>query len=74
MLVTIIYNTEFRAEAGSLRGALLEEWSDVKINKIGINNTINNAKYQIQLDGSIVYTGTRPVDNDTIINSIKERL
>ena len=48
MLVTIIYNTEFGAEAGSLKGALREEWSDVKVNKMGIHNTINNAKYQVQ--------------------------
>jgi len=69
MLVTIIYNTEFGAAAGSLKGVLLEEWSDVKI-----NNAINNAKYQIQLNGSVVYSGKTPVDNTTIINSIKERL
>jgi|TARA_R110001592_G_scaffold195644_1_gene443308 hypothetical protein len=74
MLVTIIYNTEFGAAAGSLKGALLEEWSDVKINKMGINGAISNAKYQIQLNGSVVYSGKIPVDNTTIINSIKERL
>jgi hypothetical protein len=74
MLITIIYNTEFGAEAGSLKAALLDEWSDVKVNKLGIHNTINNAKYQVQLNGGIVYTGTRVGDNGTIINSIKERL
>ena len=74
MLVTIIYNTEFGAEAGSLKGALLEEWSDVKINKMGTHSKINNAKYQVQFDGSIIYTGQTPVDNTTVINSIKERL
>ena len=74
MLVTIIYNTEFGAAAGSLKGALLEEWSDVKINKMGTHSKINNAKYQVQFDGSIIYTGKIPVDNTTIINSIKERL
>ena len=74
MLVTIIYNTEYSSEAASLKGAILEEWSDCKINKMGINGAINNATYQVQLNGSIVYTGTRAGDNDTIINSIKERL
>ena len=74
MLVTIIYNTDYRSEAGSLKGAVLEEWTDVNVNMMGINDTINNAKYQVQLDGGIVYTGTRPTDNDTIINSIQERL
>ena len=32
------------------------------------------AKYQVQFDGSIIYTGQTPVDNTTVINSIKERL
>ena len=74
MLVTIIYNTDYRSEAGSLKGAVLEEWSDASVNMMGIRDAINRAKYQIQLDGGIVYTGTRPTDNDTIINSIKARL
>ena len=74
MLVTIIYNIEFGPEAGSLKGALLEEWSDVKINKMGIRGMLNNAKYQVQLDGGIVYTGLSAGDNTTIINLIKERL
>ena len=74
MLVTIIYNTDYRSEASSLKGAVLEEWTGVNVNMMGINDAINNAKYQVQLDGGIVYTGTRPTDNDTIINSIQERL
>ena len=74
MLVTIIYNTDYRSEASSLKGAVLEEWSDANVNMMGINDAINNAKYQVQLDGSIVYTGTRPTDNDTIINTIQSRL
>lgn len=74
MIVTLIYNMEYAHEATSLRNAILEEWSDCKINKMGINNTINNATYQVQLDGSIVYTGRAAGDNTTIINSIKERL
>jgi len=74
MIVTIIYNMEYAGEAASLRNAILEEWSDCKINKMGINNAINNATYQVQLDGSIVYTGRGAGDNTTIINSIKARL
>jgi hypothetical protein len=74
MLVTIIYNTEYSGEAGSLKNAILEEWSDCKINKMGINGAINNATYQVQLNGSIVYTARSVGDNGTIINSIKERL
>ena len=74
MLVTIIYNTEYAGEAGSLKGAILEEWSDCKINKMGINGAINNATYQVQLNGSIVYTARSAGDNTTIINSIKARL
>ena len=49
MLVTIIYNTDYR-------------------------DAINNARYQIQLDGSVVYSGVNTTDNTTIINNIKERL
>ena len=74
MIVTIIYNMEYAGDATSLRNAILEEWSDCKINKMGINGAINNATYQVQLDGSIVYTARSAGDNTTIINSIKERL
>ena len=74
MLVTIIYNTDYSNEATNLKTDILNEWSECKINKLGITNTINNAKYQIQFNGSIIYTGTRPGDNTTIINLIKERL
>ena len=74
MIVTIIYNMEYAGDATSLRNAILEEWSDCKIKKMGINGAINNATYQVQLDGSIVYTGRSAGDNTTIINSIKARL
>ena len=74
MIVTIIYNMEYAGDATSLRNAILEEWSDCKINKMGINGAINNATYQVQLDGSIVYTGRAAGNNTTIINSIKARL
>ena len=74
MLVTIIYNTDYRSEANSLKSDIIEEWSDASVNMMGINDTINNAKYQIQLDGSVVYSGVNTTDNTTIINSIKERL
>ena len=74
MLVTIIYNVDFRDEANSLKAEVVSEWSDVSINMMGINDTINDAKYQIQLNGGIVYTGVEATDNTTIINSIKDRL
>ena len=61
---------EYAGEAASLKNDILEEWSDCKINKM----CINNATYQVQLDGSIVYTGRAAGDNTTIINSIKARL
>ena len=41
---------------------------------MGIRGMLNNAKYQVQLDGGIVYTGLSAGDNTTIINLIKERL
>ena len=74
MLVTIIYNTEYSSEAASLKGAILEEWSDCKINKIGVRDSLVGARYQVQLDGSVIYRGQTSTDNTTIINSIRERL
>jgi len=74
MLVTIIYNTDYRSEANSLKSDIIDEWSDASVNMMGIKDTINNAKYQIQLDGSVVYSNVNTTDNTTIINSIKERL
>tara|TARA_R100000900_G_scaffold6460_1_gene6892 strand:- start:242 stop:466 length:225 start_codon:yes stop_codon:yes gene_type:complete len=74
MLVTIIYNTDFRSEANSLKTEVINEWSDASVNMMGIRDAINNAKYQIQLDGAVVYSGQTAVDNTTVINSIKDRL
>ena len=74
MLVTIIYNTDYRTEARALKEDIVNEWSDASVNMMGIKDTINNAKYQIQLDGSVVYSNVNSTDNTTIINSIKERL
>jgi len=74
MLVTIIYNTDYRDEANSLKSDVINEWSDVSVNMMGIRDAINNAKYQIQLDGAVVYSGQTAVDNTTVINSIKDRL
>ena len=74
MLVTIIYNTDYRDEANSLKSDVINEWSDASVNMMGIRDTINNAKYQIQLDGAVVYSGQTAVDNTTVINSIKDRL
>ena len=74
MLITIIYNTDYRSEASSLKLDVINEWSDASVNMMGIKDSINKAKYQIQLDGSVVYSGVNTIDNTTIINSIKERL
>ena len=74
MLVTIIYNTDFNSQAADLKADILDEWSDCSVNKMGIRDSIGGAKYQVQLDGSIVYRGQTPTDNTTLINSIKERL
>ena len=74
MLVTIIYNTDFRSEANSLKTEVINEWSDASVNMMGIRDAINNARYQIQLDGAVVYSGQTAVDNTTVINSIKDRL
>tara|TARA_Y100000593_G_scaffold52784_1_gene99008 strand:+ start:683 stop:907 length:225 start_codon:yes stop_codon:yes gene_type:complete len=74
MLVTIIYNTDYRSEANSLKSDIIDEWSDASVNMMGIKDTINNAKYQIQLDGSVVYSNVNTTDNTTIINLIKENI
>ena len=74
MLVTIIYNTDYRDEANSLKSDIIDEWSDANVNMMGIRDAINNARYQIQLDGAVVYSGQSAGNNTTIINSIKERL
>ena len=74
MLVTIIYNTDFRSEANSLKTEVINEWSDASVNMMGIGDAINNARYQVQLDGAVVYSGQTAVDNTTVINSIKDRL
>ena len=74
MLVTIIYNMDYRSEANSLKSDIIDEWSDASVNMMGIKDAINNAKYQIQLDGAVVYSGQSAGNNTTIINSIKERL
>ena len=74
MLVTIIYNTDFRSKANSLKTEVINEWSDASVNMMGIRDAINNARYQVQLDGAVVYSGQTAVDNTTVINSIKDRL
>ena len=74
MLVTIIYNIDYRDEANSLKSDVINEWSDVSVNMMGIRDAINNATYQIQLDGAIVYSGQSAGNNSTIINNIKELL
>jgi hypothetical protein len=41
---------------------------------MGVKHSLSGAKYQIQLDGNILYRGDTTTDSTTIINSIKERL
>ena len=55
VLVTIIYNTDFGTQAATLKGDILEEWSDCNVNKMGVRGSLVGAKYQVQLDGEIVY-------------------
>ena len=74
MLVTIIYNIDFTDEAGGLKNDIINEWSNANVNMMGIRDSVNGAKYQVQVDGGVVYTGATVGDNNTIINSIKERL
>lgn len=74
MLVTIIYNTDYRTEARALKEEIVNEWSDASVNMMGIRDAINNARYQIQLDGTVIYSGQNAGNNSTIINNIKERL
>ena len=74
MLVTIIYHTDFRSEAYSLKSDILDEWSDANVNLMGVTSPINLAKYQIQLDGNVVYSGQNVTTNTAIINLIEERL
>tara|TARA_Y100000034_G_scaffold43703_1_gene53439 strand:+ start:1988 stop:2212 length:225 start_codon:yes stop_codon:yes gene_type:complete len=74
MLVVIMYNTDFKSQAISLKEEIKEEWEDVHINMIGISDHIGGAKYQVQLGTSVVSRSDSPVDNTTIINLIKERL
>ena len=46
----------------------------INLNKMGVNDSLVGARYQVQLNGSVVYRGQVPTDSTTIINSIKERL
>ena len=75
MLITIIYNTDYRDEANSLKLDVINEWEDVSVNLMGIRDAINNAKYQVQIDRDVIYHSDSVTDNNSIIiNSIKERL
>ena len=74
MLVTIIYNIDFRSDAYSLKKRILEEWDDANINLLGIRDTLNNAKYQVQFNGSIIYSSRIVTNNDSIISLIENIL
>ena len=70
MLVVIIYARDYESNAKSLKSAILEEWSDAKVNLIGTLKTL----YQIQLGKEIIYSDDSTETNTNIINAIKERL
>ena len=74
MLVTIIYNIDFRSNAYSLKESILDEWDDADINLLGINNTLNNAKYQVQFNGNIIYSSRIVTCNASIISLIEDIL
>jgi hypothetical protein len=74
VLVTIIYNIDFRSNAYSLKESILDEWDDADINLLGINNTLNNAKYQVQFNGSIIYSSRTVTSNASIISLIEDIL
>ena len=70
MLVVIIYARGYESNAKSLKSAILEEWTDAKVNLIGTSKTL----YQIQLGKEIIYSDDSTETNTNIINAIKERL
>ena len=74
MLVVIIYNTDFKSHAISLKEEVKREWEDAHINMIGVNDHIGGARYQVQLGTSVVSRSNSPIDNTTIIDLIKERV
>ena len=74
MLVTIIYNISFRDEAGSLDTAIKERWDDAETNLLGIRDELGGARYQVQLNGTIVYRGDTPGSNSEILNLIQNGL
>ena len=66
MLVTIIYNTNFKSNADSLRNDIKQEWVECKVNKLGVNSIESlmrdTMKYQVQFDGNIIYYIGKIVD------------
>ena len=74
MLVTIIYNTSFRDEANSLDSAVKEKWNSARTNLMGIRDSLGGARYQVQLNGAIIYRGDTPGSNSEIISLIEDGL
>jgi hypothetical protein len=74
MLITIIYNIDFRSNAHSLKESILNEWDDANINLLGIKDTLNNAKYQVQFNDSIIYSSRIVTNNASIISLIESKL
>jgi len=75
MLIVIVYSEQFTSNAKSLSKAVKDKWSDAKVNLMGVYGKHDEfAKYQIQLDKTIVYNEESVTDNGTIIDLIEERL
>ena len=74
MLVTIIYNISFRDEAGSLDTAIKERWNDAQTNLMGVRDDIGGVRYQLQLNGAIIYRGDTPGSNSEILSLIEDGL
>ena len=74
MLVTIIYNISFRDEAGALDTAIKERWNDAQTNLMGVRDDIGGVRYQVQLNGAIIYRGDTPGSNSEILSLIEDGL
>ena len=70
MLVVIIYARDYESNAKSLKLAVMERWTNAKVNLLGTLKTL----YQIQLGKEIIYSDDTTETNTNIINAIEERL
>ena len=74
MVVTIVYNEQFSAEAHSLKKAVKDEWSNASVNMMRTPDTFNGVKYQVQLHSEVIHKSNNPASNSDIINLIEEKL